>query len=59
VDAEGRDCRVTLRPLRSDVPAVVRLRRFLKLALRAFGLRAVEVAEVERHGAGEKGAGGR
>jgi hypothetical protein len=43
------------------VPAVVRLRRFLKAALRAYGLRCIEVVEVpaappagERDGPGDK-----
>jgi hypothetical protein len=43
------------------VPAVVRLRRFLKCALRAYGLRCVEIIEVpvaapagERDGQGDK-----
>jgi hypothetical protein len=41
------DYRVTLRPLPSDGrPPTIRLRLFLKVALRAFGLRAVEVEEV-------------
>jgi hypothetical protein len=33
-----------------DVPVVVRLRRLLKVALRAFGLRAVRVEQVEPAG---------
>ena len=34
------------------VPVVVRLRRLLKVALRAFGLRAVKVEQVEPAGDG-------
>lgn len=37
---------VTLTPLPGPVAPVIRLRSFLKLALRLFGLRAVEVAEI-------------
>jgi hypothetical protein len=33
-----------------DVPVVVRLRQLLKVALRAFGLRAVKVEKVEPAG---------
>ena len=40
------DYRLILRPLASTTPAVVRLRRFLKMALRSYGLRAVVVQEV-------------
>jgi hypothetical protein len=49
------DFRVTLRPLPERTPAEVRLRRFLKAALRAYELRAVEVVEVR----GEAVAGDR
>lgn len=38
--------RVTLQATGSDVPAVVRLRRFLKMALRGYGLRCLDVEEV-------------
>ncbi len=40
------DYHVILRPLPDTVPGVVRLRRFLKTALRGFGLRCVTVDEV-------------
>lgn len=33
-----------------DVPAVIRLRRFLKLALRSYGLRCTRAVEVDAHG---------
>ncbi len=38
--------RITLRFAAAGVPEVIRLRRFLKLAWRAYGLRAVKVEEV-------------
>jgi hypothetical protein len=37
---------VTIRALPDDAPAAVRLRRWLKLGLRTFGLRCVSVEEV-------------
>jgi hypothetical protein len=54
--------RVTLSALPAwSVPAVLRLRRFLKAALRAYGLRCIEVIEMtaappagERDGPGDK-----
>jgi hypothetical protein len=42
------DVRVTLRPLKSGVPADVRLRRALKCLLRAFGFRCLAVEDVPR-----------
>ena len=55
------DYAVVLRPLPSKVPATARLRRFLKAALRAYGLRAVSVVEVPASfpGAKEETAGER
>jgi hypothetical protein len=38
--------RVLLRAQPGKVPATIRLKRFLKLALRAFGLRCVAVEEI-------------
>jgi hypothetical protein len=40
---------VTLSPIRGPWPAqpIIRLRRFLKTALRAFGLRCTNVREIE------------
>jgi hypothetical protein len=38
--------RLTLQAEPGEVPAIVRLRRFLKAALRTYGLRATEVAEI-------------
>jgi hypothetical protein len=49
---EGPRFVVTLRPVRDPVhphrerPVSIRLRAFLKVALRAFGLRAVDVREI-------------
>jgi hypothetical protein len=40
------DYRLTLRPLASDVPAVIRLRSVLKRLLRTYQFRAVVVEEV-------------
>ena len=40
------DVRVIIRALPDDAPASVRLRRWLKLGLRTFGLRCVSVEEV-------------
>ncbi len=40
------DYQLTLRPLRSEVPAINRLRRLLKMALRSCDLRCISVAEV-------------
>jgi hypothetical protein len=40
------DIRITLRPKPDAVPSNIRLRRLLKLALRAFGLVCVDVREV-------------
>ena len=37
---------LVLRPLASDVPAAVRLRRALKILLRVFRLRVVDVREL-------------
>ena len=37
---------LVLRPLASDVPAAIRLRRALKCLLRVYGLRAVSVRQV-------------
>lgn len=37
---------ITLRPLPANVPAAVRVRRFLKAALRAYGLRCEGVQAV-------------
>lgn len=56
----GPRYRLELRPLASDVPAAVRLRRFLKSALRGYQLRCTSVEEViekesERNPAQEKG----
>ena len=50
--------RLTLRALPATVPAVVRLRRLLKMAGRAFGFKAIEVEElpVEEKRAGHKPA---
>jgi hypothetical protein len=49
---------VTLQALPSSVPARIRLRRFLKTALRAFALRAVSVRELPAGGAGAAGERG-
>jgi hypothetical protein len=38
--------RLTVRPLPDDAPAAVRLRRWLKLGLRTFGLKCLSVEEV-------------
>jgi hypothetical protein len=38
---------VSLRALPGAVPETIRLRRFLKCALRAFGLKAESIVEVE------------
>jgi hypothetical protein len=40
--------RVRLVAMPSDVPAAVRLKRFLKAALRGYGLRCVEALEEPR-----------
>src|SRR5262245_11585194 len=48
-DLTGQDIRLTLRPLRDTVPAVVRLRRALKCLLRSFGLKCVGVEQVPRN----------
>jgi hypothetical protein len=45
---EEPDYRVTLRPLRDDVPAIIRLRRWLKRSLRGYGLRCLHVEEIVR-----------
>ena len=39
--------RLKLRAMPDDVPAVIRLRGLLKVALRSFGMRCVEVKEVK------------
>jgi hypothetical protein len=44
--ADGPHYRVTLRPLPDQTPEPIRLRHFLKAALRQWGLRAVAVEEV-------------
>ena len=50
---ESARYRVELRAVGpDDVPVVIRLRRLLKVALRAFGLRAVKVEQVEPAGDG-------
>lgn len=42
---------LTLRPLPGwDVPAIIRLRKFLKMALRSYGLRCVEIRPAEAGG---------
>ena len=45
----GQAFRLVLRSVPSPIPAVVRLRRFLKSALRAYGLRAVKVEAIEEN----------
>ena len=50
--------RVTLRFSTNGVPALVRLRRFLKMARRAYGLRAVRIEEVPDVGPDPSGQGG-
>jgi hypothetical protein len=45
-DEQRRDIRLTLRPLASDWPAPIRLKRLLKAALRAWGFRCVCVEEL-------------
>jgi hypothetical protein len=40
------DYRILLRPVQDECPAAVRLRRLLKVALRAFGLRYIDLEEV-------------
>jgi hypothetical protein len=42
----GPDYFVVLRPEPGSAPPIVRLRRFLKLALRLYGLRAVDYREL-------------
>jgi hypothetical protein len=37
---------VRLRPLASDAPAIIRLRKFLKTALRSYRLKCVSAVEV-------------
>ncbi len=55
----GRRFTIELRELPSDVPVEVRLRRALKLFLRAFNLRCESIVEVDRKGAlAAKGEGG-
>jgi hypothetical protein len=44
--AEAPHYRMTLQPLTSRYPPVVRIRRLLKLALRAFALKCVRVEEL-------------
>jgi hypothetical protein len=44
--AQSTDYRVTLRPLPNGPPPPIRLWRFLKAALRGYGLRCVSVEEV-------------
>jgi hypothetical protein len=44
------DYHLVLRPLRSDVPAVIRLRKALKMLLRDFGLRCVRIEQVAPEG---------
>jgi hypothetical protein len=39
--------RVLLRAQPGEIPATIRLKRFLKLALRAFGLRCVSCEEIQ------------
>jgi hypothetical protein len=39
---------LTFRPLPSDVPVEVRVRRLLKISLRAFGLKCVDMAVVDK-----------
>lgn len=44
---EQPDYRLTVRPIGpADPPPAIRLRRFLKLALRGFGLKCIDVEEV-------------
>jgi hypothetical protein len=43
---DAPDYQITLRPEPGPVPAIVRLRKFLKAALRTYGLRCVDMAEV-------------
>ena len=45
-DREQPKYRVTLSFRADSVPAIVRLRRFLKMAWRAYGFRCVKVEEV-------------
>jgi hypothetical protein len=40
------DYRITLQPLPDRIPGIARLRRFLKMALRGYGLRCVRNEEV-------------
>ncbi len=52
---EPTEYRVTLRFTASGVPAIIRLRRFLKMAWRAYELKAVKVEQLPT-GAGGRGA---
>lgn len=56
---EQPDYRLVLRPLRREEPPVIRLRRLLKTALRAFGLKCVSVEEVRPDGPGRSLVEGR
>ena len=37
---------LTLQSVPGDVPAIIRLRKFLKMALRSYGLRCTEIREI-------------
>ena len=50
--SKATEYRVTLRFAAGGAPAIVRLRRFLKMAWRAYGLKAVRVEEVPGDGPG-------
>lgn len=41
---------VTLTPTDDDVPAEIRLRKFLKMALRSYHLRALDVSQTSESG---------
>jgi hypothetical protein len=41
------DYQLTVRPEPGPVPAIIRLRRFLKAALRVYGLKCIDMAEVK------------
>jgi hypothetical protein len=45
--AAGRVYRITIRALRSRVPASTRLKRLLKILLRAFRFRVLDVEELD------------
>jgi hypothetical protein len=44
--SEGSEITLRLRPLASEIPAAIRLRRLLKAALRAYAFRATEISQI-------------